>query len=344
MQRNEFIEILKGLLITLVCIGHANQFIIHQNMNFWQDPLFKTIYMFHMPLFMAVAGFLSHRGITTRQAVIYIYHRSFTYLVPIFIWAIMWQCLRMVITGQVDFFSKDIFSEISNLWFIWALLGSLILTTIAQATGKLRFFVIFLLFAIVLVLPNQSIIYLFQYTFPFFIAGFYLANFDFSCKLIKLNHLRLITFGLAIMTLVCFTYWEKDTYIYVSKMFITFSNLNNIIFRWFSGCIVSALFVIIVWSNYSRMIPCHIKELLIRSGRNSIYIYILQTYLFEIISHLLDRLPQQVILHQHPLVDALLSIIAGIIITYICLHAGEIIAKYKYFDRFLFGKWTSRKT
>ena len=63
MQRNEFLDFTKGVLIILVSIGHTVQYVIYHNHDFWEDPIFKAIYLFHMPLFMAVAGYLSFQGI-----------------------------------------------------------------------------------------------------------------------------------------------------------------------------------------------------------------------------------------------------------------------------------------
>lgn len=62
-MRNTFLDFAKGVLILLVVIGHAIQFVTYHNLDFWGDPFFKAIYMFHMPLFMAIAGYLSHPGI-----------------------------------------------------------------------------------------------------------------------------------------------------------------------------------------------------------------------------------------------------------------------------------------
>lgn len=46
MKRIEYIDILKGIGIILVVLGHVTQ----------NKPLFQFIYAFHMPLFFFVAG------------------------------------------------------------------------------------------------------------------------------------------------------------------------------------------------------------------------------------------------------------------------------------------------
>ena len=62
-KRNPFLDFLKGILIVLVTTGHTLQFLVHQGQGFWSDPMLKAIYMFHMPLFMGVSGYVSYRGL-----------------------------------------------------------------------------------------------------------------------------------------------------------------------------------------------------------------------------------------------------------------------------------------
>ena len=57
MTRNLFLDFTKGVLILLVTVGHSIQYIIYNNHGFWGDPLFKAIYIFHMPLFIGLSGF-----------------------------------------------------------------------------------------------------------------------------------------------------------------------------------------------------------------------------------------------------------------------------------------------
>ena len=63
MQRSNYIDFNKGMLILLVCIGHAIQCAAYHEIDFFQDPLFKAIYMFHMPLLIEIGGYLSFSDI-----------------------------------------------------------------------------------------------------------------------------------------------------------------------------------------------------------------------------------------------------------------------------------------
>ncbi len=49
---------LKGFLILLVVLGHSIQYSVH---NYGELHIFNYIYSFHMPLFMAISGFVSYK-------------------------------------------------------------------------------------------------------------------------------------------------------------------------------------------------------------------------------------------------------------------------------------------
>lgn len=62
MERDRNIDLVKGLLIILVVLGHGLQFgfgkVYEESELFFDDYLFRAIYTFHMPLFMFISGFL----------------------------------------------------------------------------------------------------------------------------------------------------------------------------------------------------------------------------------------------------------------------------------------------
>ena len=55
-QRNSYLDIMKGISIFLVLLGHSIQYgskISYVGSRlFFNDPVFKLIYSFHMPLFV----------------------------------------------------------------------------------------------------------------------------------------------------------------------------------------------------------------------------------------------------------------------------------------------------
>lgn len=56
-NRSVFWDIVKGVAILLVVIGHQIQGSCGNTEVFAEDPIFKFIYGFHMPLFMLISGY-----------------------------------------------------------------------------------------------------------------------------------------------------------------------------------------------------------------------------------------------------------------------------------------------
>ena len=57
-NRNLYIDLIKGIAIITVIIGHLIQYTSVGNFNFYENYIYKFIYSFHMPLFMLISGYL----------------------------------------------------------------------------------------------------------------------------------------------------------------------------------------------------------------------------------------------------------------------------------------------
>lgn len=73
MNRDPYLDNLKGVLIFLVVLGHLIEPI--RSYDFSAAVLYKLIYIFHMPLFVIIAGYLSKRENKVREI-----HYLLTYL------------------------------------------------------------------------------------------------------------------------------------------------------------------------------------------------------------------------------------------------------------------------
>lgn len=65
--RNMYLDIVKGVIIVLVVMGHSiqygNGYVYLDGENFYDNSVFKFIYSFHMPIFMLVSGYLFNNSI-----------------------------------------------------------------------------------------------------------------------------------------------------------------------------------------------------------------------------------------------------------------------------------------
>ncbi len=63
-QRSTYWDSAKAILIYLVVTGHCIQYFTGG--DFWSNPIFRGIYIFHMPLFMMIGGYFGIRSISKR--------------------------------------------------------------------------------------------------------------------------------------------------------------------------------------------------------------------------------------------------------------------------------------
>lgn len=95
-SRNYLIDIIKGIAILLVVIGHNIQYGSDSSLrltgDFFEHPLYKFIYSFHMPLFTLISGYLCHirKNETDRD---YLLRKVKVYFIPIFSWV----CIEFLI-------------------------------------------------------------------------------------------------------------------------------------------------------------------------------------------------------------------------------------------------------
>ena len=61
-QRNVYLDLVKGIAVCLVVLGHCIQFgsgaKYLETGAFFENTIFRVIYSFHMPVFMMISGYL----------------------------------------------------------------------------------------------------------------------------------------------------------------------------------------------------------------------------------------------------------------------------------------------
>lgn len=95
-MRDPYWDVVKGLLIILMVLGHALQFAAGG--NFWGDPLWMGIYLFHMPLFALVSGCFVFQSIR-RHGGKFIGHIAGHLLVPAIFTAVACLAIRTALSS-----------------------------------------------------------------------------------------------------------------------------------------------------------------------------------------------------------------------------------------------------
>ena len=340
MNRNRFLDYAKGLLILLVTIGHAIQFAVYQKgEGFWDDPVFKAIYVFHMPLFMGISGYLAWSGIQKARLLPFTFGKVKAYLVPILAWATTYSYAKCLIEGWPglrEFGGGLLFEFLDSLWFIWTLFGCVILTASFKALGR-WFWMIYALSTIgILFLPEVGDLILLKYMYPFFQTGYALAHFGHE----GLMRWRKWILGTALgLSVIGYSLWTRDTYIYNSGMVLSAGNLGNVGLRYLTGFSASVLAVFLfefLCSRTSSLLRDRVGSL----GRDSIFIYIIQGYAYLAIGRLVGRIHGPIGQVWLGLAEAL---VVGVGVALVSVLVGRVMSRSRILAAVYFGKYPRKQ-
>jgi len=289
-ERNDYLDYLKGILIVLVVYGHTIQFLVYKHSEeFWYDPAFKFIYIFHMPLFMAVSGFVSYGSLGRNAAFETIKRRFLQLIVPIFCWEILYESIVVFAAVAADRIGMVraltvlprlvLEATIDGFWFLQCVFFSTVIVAVLRWIKLDHAAVFAVLCVAMLFLPDMYVLdHMFRYTFPFFCVGYTLAKGRSDMLPLKASPFWLLP-GLAV-SLMSYAIWTKESYVYVTAMELTGVNLFEVPFRYVSGAAVSAAFLVLTSLIYKK----YSSTILTALGRASMSIYILQTFFFVIAS------------------------------------------------------------
>ncbi|VDC33914.1 acyltransferase family protein [Pseudogemmobacter humi] len=296
---------LRGMLILLVLFGHALQFISHGGRDtFWEDPLFRGIYMFHMPLFMALAGYFSPPG---RIAPNDLLARSARLLWPMLTWAALAALLKAASQDRWPALAGMTLGGFLNLyWFLWALVMALALVALGSRLGRGGALLYGLVFAFLLS-PAASgvwlVLPLFAFTLPFFLAGRLWRSLELQAAWRRRQRVWqrrsrqrgvMALWGPALIALpvagACFLIWDPGTYAYNNR-----ADLLKDPFRvtlMFTGA-ASATLVAgrLLWRLAQSLTGSKSGQALARCGRISLRIYLAQDLAFACLRAVLPHIP-----------------------------------------------------
>lgn len=337
MKRNDFLDYVKGLLILLVTIGHSIQFAVYQELEgFWEDPVFKAIYVFHMPLFMGISGYLACPGIQKLKFGEFALGKMKSYLVPVFAWATTYTLAKCFIEGwpQPAELGAGLLKEFVGirLWFIWALFCCLILTALIRSVGR-WFWVIYVASTpAVLLLPEVGDLILLKFMYPYFQAGYAFAVFGVAGII---RHRAWVLAVAAVVSVLGYSLWTIETYIYNSGMGLSEGNLMNLVVRFVTGFSASVLVVFLFKLLYGASAE-RLRVWVTAIGKDSIFIYIIQIYVFAIFTRVVSKVYGPI---GHFWLGLVVALGFGLAITLACMWAGRTLSKSSILAAVYFGRY-----
>ncbi len=147
-QRLLYFDNLKGFAILLVILGHCIQ---SSGIDGYYESIYKVIYSFHMPLFMAVSGYFGYKeSVNIKTEATKKFRRL---MLPFLIWGL----------GKIAIYGGHPMSLILNpdnyLWFLWDLffISLLFSSTLALRLTKEKTFAILIVASILILVTGKFI-------------------------------------------------------------------------------------------------------------------------------------------------------------------------------------------
>ena len=233
-------DLVKGTAIFLMLWGHCIQYCAMDEIEYFEDIVFKTIYSFHMPVFMLVSGYLFSYSFRKRDLKTLLEHRMRGMLQPIVMATFLNNVLMLVpayiLSNRVDFLFGSLFHGIrTDLWFLWAVLYcSMVVGVCGKLTDRpcLQFLLTIPGIFVILLLPQWNMT-LFMY--PYFVVGFFCGRFRKQARSVY----RYLRYGVLALFPVLLTAYETKHYIYITPMFSEelglAASLEIACFRWLIG-------------------------------------------------------------------------------------------------------------
>ena len=288
-ERNIYVDVIKGIAIILVVIGHCIQFgsgrACLESEDFFNDPLFMFIYSFHMPLFMLVSGYLFANTIKRGTNEI-IKREAGTILLPLISWNTIDLCINLLL-GQKYTLSILFLSYFHALWFLRALFFCCMVVLLMNRVFKDNISCYLALVAILHLIPNRILPNIFVFTIIFFILS-YLYCLNNRGQSISTNH-RIVLFTVSCVTFILLLTFFKDTYfIYRSNTCIIngkYSPLTTIyinIYRYLTATTCCITIILAIHYLYQKLHHVIISALTV-IGQASLCIYIINSLFNEFI-------------------------------------------------------------
>lgn len=347
-NRNVYIDIVKSFAIFMVVLGHCLQYTLPDTERF-SNTLFIMIYSMHMPLFIAISGYLFYYQtkkysckelVKNKLRTIGLPAMSFSILIVLAQLTIMWL--------KGDFAFGSLINCVGNyfikgVWFLWALLIiSLVYSHLVKY--KLPYILVgtILMIPISFIVPNVSILNWCIYLAPFFGLGYIVNRFDIPYRISK-NKFSVLLLSAIVWCFTLQLMYNKETFIYNTGTYIFVSDINTQvmrdIIRVISGCVGSCTILLLIdislqfyrniaIGDKNKYVKMFIVNPILLLGRKTLHIYaismcLINTIVCTIISKLVSCYPLAIFLDV-------------VIVLFVCILGSKIISMNK-MTRLLFS-------
>ncbi|MGY4158136.1 fucose 4-O-acetylase-like acetyltransferase [Bradyrhizobium sp. USDA 4461] len=288
-DRDLALDFAKGVLIVLVIVGHLIQYILYRDEGFWDSPCFKWIYMFHMPLFMAISGYLSCGALSRKSLTQAVGDRAMQLLLPMLFWCALLEIAKLALLPPAPDLKSEILLFLNDAagayWFIWAAFVCFLLVKILSIFDRCTPWILFVSVVPVVLAPlTFSIFPLIKYTYPFFCLGFSVTRSRDWWMSITRSYKVLLILSLSIVALVCFLAWRKDTYVYNNLALVQDVQSAKNVLLMFSGSAAASAIMIELFLQCWRLGRSNrvVRFIAMEMGQSTLLLYLIQGTIFRL--------------------------------------------------------------
>lgn len=289
MKRNEKIDFIRAFAIITVVIGHSIQFGSGPAYNCLEDPLFRLIYSFHMPLFMLLSGYLFYHTLNRHSFWENVRSRFITLFIPI----VTWNIIPFIMYTYHDrphtlgyLFKAYLSTMIANSWFLWAIFYCSFCVLIVNRFFKDHMIVYFIGLILTFMIPDSRNLFLYKFMYPYFLIGYFYHKHSEKIRA-KLNG-RLDNWKTLATVAVLFAFllyfFHTDAYIYTTGYTLLgkgiWPQLGIDLYRFFIG-FVGSIFMIMLLSKVFVYLSSGAVRFFSVIGIHSLGIYMISGLIFQ---------------------------------------------------------------
>ncbi|MDO4818814.1 MAG: acyltransferase family protein [Prevotella sp.] len=320
MNRIEHFDLMKGIAIILVVIGHIMLF----SFGIYGSDLEHFLVIFHMPVFFYVSGFLAYKSMHSgRPILLQIWRYTRALILPLLVWCVLW---------NVTHHDETLLNMLSRCggkyWFLNTLaVLSIFFTCYEKLAGKVKntvgycalWFLPFVLLAVIKVnvgatccVSVDSIVTYYRY----YLVGFLCCKYDWLNRFLFCNK---VVYAWAVATFALdFVLIDKNNY------FLTFAG---------------AVSAIIILQNLCEHIATNVYpgryRRLTSIGNKTLSIYLIHFFFLPDLTQLVTPIAS---IGNPFMIHLMLTLVISALIIPICLLVETIISKNQYLNFLLFGK------
>ena len=331
-------DFIKLLAIYFVVLGHVVLFMgLDRQEVMRNNPVYIYIYSFHMPLFMTISGFFSHK-LLMRQGDI---KKKFQQLIiPCISLGIV--CLIFNIHTLNFWYLKSLFI----CYVIWDVF--FILFRKKMQLGIFLFMIAgFIFFPLLTRVPYLSA-YKVDFMLPFFGLGILIYHYKDKIQ----NHVSNLALIFTLLFVVSLILWNSSYIWYFSKplwidyealifdkeLVTDFTTFQQTMWRYVVGALGSCCILFLFWSINKNLKLGGVISRLGKYGQFSLHIYIIQSFIVEVnLFHI--KFP---VINMN-LYNYVYAPLFAFLVVIVCILIAQVLEKNKYIAFAFFGKSLNSK-